>query len=292
MVIMSGIIDVYVVEYAHDHASAHLPPRPQPHRRSRRTADRAQRHPSRREPGPEPTRTQRLPGQTAPTLQRPAPRAPRQLERTHPARTAPRRPRPGSPRLASPPPRQPGRPGVTFRVELHTPSIVEASAQLRASDGILIPHGHLDDLRHTDLWTDGWVVLADAAHPTIHGSVTLDDLRDNLWVFTYQSRSAFTSANKQLEAMGVEPRVDTVVASFLALPHFIRGTTRLGMIQAGIVGEAGRLDGLQTLRPPFDAAPVANALWWHPIHANDPEHEWMRSIFAQAGQELGTAVGA
>src|SRR5699024_3089631 len=92
-------------------------------------------------------------------------------------------------------------PGVKFRFELHTPAIVNDSAQLRASDGILIPHGHVDGLRHTDLWTDTWVVLADASHPTIRGSVTLDDLRENPWVFTYQSPSAFTSANKQLEAM-------------------------------------------------------------------------------------------
>lgn len=181
-------------------------------------------------------------------------------------------------------------PGVKFRFELHTPAIVNDSAQLRASDGILIPHGHVDGLRHTDLWTDTWVVLADASHPTIRGSVTLDDLRENPWVFTYQSPSAFTSANKQLEAMGVEPKVDTVVASFLALPHFIRGTTRLGMAQAGLAHDAEHLSGLQVLRPPFDTAPVANSLWWHAIHENDPEHEWMRGIFATVGRELAQAT--
>src|SRR5699024_8481979 len=107
--------------------------------------------------------------------------------------------------------------------------------------GILIPHGHVDGLRRTDLWTDHWVVLADAEHPTIRGSATLDDLRENPWVFTYQSPSAFTSANKQLETMGIEPRVDTVVSSFLALPHFIRGTSRLGMAQAGLAHDVEQL---------------------------------------------------
>ncbi|MCU4298234.1 LysR family transcriptional regulator [Brevibacterium permense] len=181
-------------------------------------------------------------------------------------------------------------PGVKFRFELHTPSIVEDSAQLRASDGILIPHGHVEGLRHTDLWTDDWLVLVDAAHPTIQGSVTLEDLHENPWVFTYQSPSAFTSANKQLETMGIEPRVDTIVASFLALPHFIRGTSRLGMVQAGFARGAEHRSGLQVLRPPFDAAPVANALWWHAIHENDPEHEWMRGVFSRAGEELARAA--
>ena len=27
-----------------------------------------------------------------------------------------------------------------------------------------------------------------------------------------------------------------------------------------------------------------NALWWHPVHNRDPEHAWMRAIFAEAAE--------
>lgn len=181
-------------------------------------------------------------------------------------------------------------PGVKFRFELHTPAIVEDPNRLRASDGIMIPHGHLEDLNSLDLWTDHWVVLASEDHPTIGDALTLEDLAESPWVFTYQSRSAFTSANKQLEAMGVEPVVDSVVESFLALPFFIRDTNRLGIIQAGLATETRYFEGVRVLQPPFEAVPVINALWWHPAHKNDPEHQWMRSLFRRAGNELKRRV--
>ena len=181
-------------------------------------------------------------------------------------------------------------PGVKFRFELHTPGIVEDPNRLRASDGIMIPHGHLEDLNHLDLWTDHWVVLVSEDHPSIGDELTLADLEDNPWVFTYQSRTAFTSVNKQLSGMGIEPVVDSVVESFLALPFFIRGTDRLGIVQAGLASESRYFEGLRVLRPPFEAVPVVNALWWHPAHKNDPEHQWMRSLFRRAGQQMKQLV--
>lgn len=182
-------------------------------------------------------------------------------------------------------------PGVKFRFELHTPAMVEDPNRLRAADGVMIPHGHVDDLNHLDLWTDHWVVLASEDHPTIGDELTLKDLENNPWVFTYQSRSAFTSANKQLEGMGIEPVVDTVVSSFLALPFFIRDTNRLGIVQAGLANESRYFEGVRVLRPPFEAVPVVNALWWHPAHKNDPEHQWMRSLFRRAGEQMTRVVG-
>ena len=106
------------------------------------------------------------------------------------------------------------------------------------------------------------------------------------WVFTYRSRSAFTSAGRQLQMLGLEPVVDVVVESFLALGHFIVATNRLGCVQAALAPEVARLDGLRILEPPFDATPTANALWWHPVHDRDPEHAWMRSVFLEAAREV------
>lgn len=181
-------------------------------------------------------------------------------------------------------------PGVKFRFELHTPAMVEDPNRLRAADGIMIPHGHVEELNHIDMWTDHWVVLASEDHPTIGESLKLEDLEENPWVFTYQSRSAFTSANKQLEGMGIEPVVGTVVESFLALPFFIRGTHRLAIVQAGLARESRYFDGVRVLEPPFEAVPVVNALWWHPAHRDDPEHRWMRSLFRQAGRDMANMV--
>ena len=178
-------------------------------------------------------------------------------------------------------------PGIHFRFLLHNPTIVEdAAVRLRSVDGIVIPHGFLTDLRYTDLWHDDWVVLAASDHQAAQSGLTLEDLAGAAWVFTYQSRTAFTSAGRQLQQLGIEPNIDVVVESFLALPQFVVGTNRLGMVQRGTAQLMQNLEDVVILEPPFEATPLTNALWWHPIHTADPAHTWMRETLVRAGQSL------
>jgi LysR family nod box-dependent transcriptional activator len=179
-------------------------------------------------------------------------------------------------------------PGVRFRFLLHNPQIVDdAATRLRSADGMLMPHGFLDGLPYTDLWTDGWVIVAADDNPEVGEAMSMDDLAALPWVFTYQSRSAFTSATRQIQQLGIEPRVEVVVESFLSLPGFVAGTRRLGLVQAGLADIVRAMPGLRVLTPPFEATEIHNALWWHPMHRRDPEHEWMRGLFAEAGAALG-----
>lgn len=179
-------------------------------------------------------------------------------------------------------------PGVRFRFVHHNPQIVEdALNRLRAADGLIIPHGFLTDLPYQDVSTDTWVVLAATGNRAVGDSVTMENARTLPWVFTYASRSAFTSATRQLQQLGVEPRVEVVVEGFLALPSFIAGSSRLGLIQRGLAGLAQRTEGVRVLEPPFEATPITEALWWHPVHQRDPEHQWMRALFKEAGRSIG-----
>ncbi|MGC5077105.1 LysR family transcriptional regulator [Agrococcus sp. DT81.2] len=181
-------------------------------------------------------------------------------------------------------------PNVRFRFVLHNPTIVEdASNRLRSVDAMIIPHGHLSDLPYVDLWRDSWLAIVAEDHP-IGANPTLEELGQEPWVMTYQSRSAFTSAARQLQQLGVEPKVDVIVESFLAMPHFIAGSRRIGMIQAALAPVALALGGVRTVPLPFDATPLVNALWWHPVHEADPEHAWMRALLAEAGRMVGAAV--
>ncbi|MGC5171928.1 LysR family transcriptional regulator [Micromonospora sp. DT81.3] len=174
-------------------------------------------------------------------------------------------------------------PGVRFRFMLHNPAIVEeVSTRLRSVDGMVIPHGYLTDLPYADLWRDDWVILASESNEAIGDELTMEHLGRLPWVFTYQTRTAFTSAARQLQQLGIEPHVEAVVESFLSLPHFITGTNRLGLLQAGLAPLAQKVGGIRVLPAPFDATPVVNALWWHPVHNRDPEHAWMRAIFQEA----------
>jgi DNA-binding transcriptional LysR family regulator len=179
-------------------------------------------------------------------------------------------------------------PGVKFRFRHHTPAIVEdAATHLRRADGILLPHGFLSELPHIDVSTDRWVVVAATDNHAIGDPLTIADIRAAPWVFTYQTRSAFTSASRQMQQMGFDPTVACVVEGFLSLPSFIAGTDRLGLIQAHLSQFALQHPGVRILEAPFEATPITNALWWHPVHQRDPAHAWMRELFTEAGRVVG-----
>jgi len=183
-------------------------------------------------------------------------------------------------------------PGVRFRFLLHNPTIVEDAAnRLRSVDGMVIPHGHLADLPYADLWRDDWVALVSASNDAVGDALTMEDFAAMRWVMTYQTRSAFTSAERQLQQLGVEPHVDVVVESFLAMPHFVEGTQRVGLIQAALAPIA-RTAGTRVVALPFAATPIVNALWWHPLHTHDPEHIWMRNLFEEAGRIVADGAHA
>jgi DNA-binding transcriptional LysR family regulator len=182
-------------------------------------------------------------------------------------------------------------PGVTFRFELHNPAIVEdAEAQLRTADGLLLPHGHISGLPFEDLWTDGWMIIASSDNPLAKKSeLSMEDLAGASWVFTFSSATAFTSAGRQIQQLGIEPRIDAVVGSFVALPWFVEGTDRLAMVQSSLAKPYLRQESgaaVVAIKPPFDATPITDALWWHPVHEQDPEHQWMRGLFKEAATNL------
>ncbi|KIC65854.1 LysR family transcriptional regulator [Pseudarthrobacter phenanthrenivorans] len=182
-------------------------------------------------------------------------------------------------------------PGVRFRFMLHNPLVVEDAAnRLRSVDGMVIPHGFLNGLPYQDLWRDGWVAVVSSSNDAVGTQITMDNIAELPWVMTYQSRSAFTSAQRQIQQLGIEPRVDVVVESFLSLPHFVAGTQRIGLIQSALAPFALQLDGVRILPLPFDATPLVNALWWHPVHDRDSEHEWMRGLFKEAADVVAASA--
>jgi LysR family transcriptional regulator, nod-box dependent transcriptional activator len=184
-------------------------------------------------------------------------------------------------------------PGVRFRLALHTPSVVEdAATRLRSVDAMVMPHGFLTDLPFADLWQDEWHAIVAEENGAVGDELTMADLATLPFAMTYASRSAFTSAGRQIQQLGVEPRVEVVVESFLSLPHFIAGSDRVGLIQGGLLPLARSIGGIRVVALPFAATPLVNALWWHPVHGRDPEHAWMRDLFVEAGAIVSASTSA
>ncbi|MBC8094068.1 MAG: LysR family transcriptional regulator, partial [Pseudonocardia sp.] len=178
-------------------------------------------------------------------------------------------------------------PGVRVRFERHsTAAIDDAEETLRAVDGLVLPHGFVQDLPHLDLWTDDWVLLVAATNSAVGEAVTMANLAELPWVLTWHAPSAFTPAARQLQMLGVEPRVQLVAESFLALPWLVAGSDRIALVQREVASRLTFDGQVRVLPCPYDAVPITEAVWWHPVHDRDPEHAWLRSALVEAGSRI------
>jgi DNA-binding transcriptional LysR family regulator len=178
-------------------------------------------------------------------------------------------------------------PRVRLRLDYIRTDLVDGVPDsLRAIDALFLPHGFITDLPHLDLYEDRWVCVVDADNAAVGEALTMADLARLPWVLTFRGPTAFTPAARQLSLLGVHQRAHVIVESFLAVPFFVLGTDRVALLQerlAGLLAGDGRL---RVLPCPFDAVPLVQALWWHPVHERDPEHAWLRRAAVEAGRRL------
>ncbi|MEU5882112.1 LysR family transcriptional regulator [Spirillospora sp. NPDC047279] len=181
-------------------------------------------------------------------------------------------------------------PGVRLRLHQFGPAEVDdIDTTLRTCDGLLMPHGFLTDHPAVDLFTDRWLCMVASDNPAVGDRLTLDDLATLPWVDLFHRPTAYTPASRHLRTLGIEPRIDIVVESFQAIPFLIAGTDRIALIQERLAARYEGLAAVRTLPCPFDAVPLVEAMWWHPVHARDAGHAWLRETMARVGREVQNA---
>lgn len=146
----------------------------------------------------------------------------------------------------------------------------------RTVDGVFMPHGYLDLPRRLDLYIDEWVCVLSADNATVGDRLTMGDLEQLPWVTTFVDPLDRAPAWRQMELLGVVPRVYAVAESFLVLPQLLRGSNSLALMQARVAALSANSAEFRVLPCPFEALPLVEAFWWHPMHDEDPAHAWLR----------------
>lgn len=178
-------------------------------------------------------------------------------------------------------------PGVRIRFHsITTPAVTNAPDSLRDYDGLFMPHGYLN-IPHQDMFCDRWVCIVDAHNPEVGESLRLEQLSQLPWVFTFSGPSEYTPASKQMQMLGIEPRVQIVTPSFLALPSLLAGSTRIALVQESVARNMVQDGRMRMLECPFDVVPLTETFWWNPVHERDPEHVWLRSLLPLAVERAG-----
>lgn len=182
-------------------------------------------------------------------------------------------------------------PGIRLRFAQTPTTVVDATdTLLSTTDGLLMPHGVISDFPATDLYQDRWVFLVADDHPSVDDRLTREDLARLPWV-TYQ-RTYDAPAVRQLGMLGIEPRVEVSVDSFQIMPLLVGGTRRIALIQARLARLLAPLAAVRLVEPPYEAVPLREALWWHPVHTHDAAHIWLRETAARVGSRMADAAGA
>ncbi|MGM1063816.1 LysR family transcriptional regulator [Saccharothrix sp. Mg75] len=178
-------------------------------------------------------------------------------------------------------------PGVHLTFRQTSPTLLDNVGTLLSTvDGLLMPHGVLDDFPSVGLFTDTWVCLVADDNPEVGDELTLDDLARLPWA-VYQ-RAYDAPVTRQLSMLGISPRVDVSVPSFHLLPPLVAGTRRVALVQQRLV-EHFPAPGVRVLPCPFPAVPLQEALWWHPVHAQDAGHLWLRETAERVGRVIDAA---
>ncbi|MFG3632883.1 LysR family transcriptional regulator [Streptomyces huasconensis] len=166
-------------------------------------------------------------------------------------------------------------PGIRLRFRQTPTDVTENTGTLLSTaDGLLMPHGVINGFPAVELYRDRWVFLVSDDHPDVGERLTLDDLRRLPWV-TYR-RTYDAPAVRQLGMLGIEPRTEVSVDSFQALPWLVAGTRRIALIQELLADRLRGVAPVRVMECPYEAVPVQEALWWHPVHTHDAAHIWLR----------------
>jgi hypothetical protein len=80
-----------------------------------------------------------------------------------------------------------------------------------------------------------------------------------------------------------EPRVEVSADSSQLLPFLVAGTRRVALIQESLAAVLSGVAQVRVMRPAYDALPLQEAMWWHPVHTHDAAHVWLREIAARVG---------
>ena len=183
-------------------------------------------------------------------------------------------------------------PHARVRFERHTTALIDNAAErLRFSDGLVLPHGFLSDLPHLDLYGDRWVCLVAADNEEVGDELTLQHLSELPWVLTWHEPTAYSPAARQMELLGIDPHIQVVTDGFLSVPGLVAGSRRIALVQERLLCALPPTAGVRAMECPFEAVPLLEALWWHPVSEGDPEHQFLRRVVGEAAARLAASVG-
>jgi len=177
-------------------------------------------------------------------------------------------------------------PGI--RIDFHplVPGQPETETHLRCHDLMMVPLGYQLPGISEAVMHDRFVCIVDPDNPRLKdGRLTLRDLAEMPHAASAFGKS-LTPADRQLETLGITPRVQVSAPGFSVLPFLVGGTDLVAMVPERL---ARRFEGFArcvAVPAPFPDVPLVEAMYWHHNRHSDPAHRWLRETVRMVGASL------
>jgi DNA-binding transcriptional LysR family regulator len=81
---------------------------------------------------------------------------------------------------------------------------------------------------------------------------------------------------RQLDALGISPRVELSTQSSLLAPFMLSGTDLISLVLERLGRQLQEPAGSRLVEPPAPLQTITEAMYWSPRRAEDPGHRWLR----------------
>lgn len=178
--------------------------------------------------------------------------------------------------------------GTGIAVDLRTLSmdVVTDESDLLAHDFMVVVPELSAEAEGIDLYTDEYVVIADAANPAVAtGEISVQDFARLPHVWSDFGRGHLTPVERRMRELGFAPTVRVRTSTLLAIPPIVSGTDLLGVVPRRLVERHAAATRTVAVPTPFPPVPLQLRLWWHAAHNYDPAHLWFREFVRDAVAE-------
>ncbi|WP_331748398.1 LysR family transcriptional regulator [Streptomyces chartreusis] len=177
-------------------------------------------------------------------------------------------------------------PNVRLNVRPTTPDAVECLT--RSETDLLVMPEELTPAglgaRSVSLFTERLVVAIAQDHPDVGERLTMEQFL-TLPYLAYDAGPGLTVGERRLADLGIDRPVDVYTQSFVVQPLMLPGTRFMALLHERLVLRFAQYLPIRIVEPPFELAPMTEAMLWSPRTDADPAHRWLRQRVRRAADE-------
>jgi DNA-binding transcriptional LysR family regulator len=178
-------------------------------------------------------------------------------------------------------------PCVRFNVVPVEPDYIEKLRQGRV-DLLIIPTALVGQrflFPHRVLFEDRFVLAADRDNPDVGETVTAEEFA-RLPALAYGGGQLNSLVESQLDALGIDRRVEVTTQNFVISPFLLTGTRLVSVLHERLARHVEAQARLRILEPPVPLQAIVEAMYWNPRDTDAPAHRWLRERIEWLAERL------